>query len=1548
MSGTTTTVKVTQPSSRVIINNPNPATPVRVTTGGQQPFRVESAADVLILSPPQDGEVLTWNGAAGIFNLQIPPAAQGTALAQAAFNQANSANILAQAAFNEANSANILAQAAFNKANTGTSIGNVNNAITIVTGPGLTVNSITTFTVVANGTFVLDANAASIGAPGIVQLNDTLLSNSNTQAATANAANALDTLLIEVNTFAQGAYNTANSAENLALSSFSEANGFQSVINSAFATANVAFSAYNRANSSIAGQLTFITTPGLTVNTGTSITFSPNATIVFGANAATTTQVGVVQLTDNVDSNLVTTAATANSVNTVWAIAQSAFSEANAFQSVINSAFATANVTSSIYPTVNSHTNLIASVFAEANGFQSVINSAFATANVAFSAYANANAALAEANAFQSVINSAFATANVAFSAYGRANASIGQQTTYIANTSQPGLTVNNGVTITLTGNNTLILGANAATTAEVGVVQLTDVVTSQSTTTAGTANAVNTVWATAQAAFVIANDALNLAESAFNKANSGGGSGGSLTVTYIANPGLTVNSGTSLTISGNGTVVFAANAATVNEVGIVQLTDNVDANLTTTAATANSVNTVWATAQAAFQQANTAENAATAAFAEANGFQSIINSAFSRANVSPSLGSITVTATSGLAVGGGSTLTLTSNGTFALTGNAATTGAVGVVQLTDVVTSTSATTAGTANAVNTVWATAQAAFVEANAFQSVINSAYATANVVITAYSNANAALAEANAFQSIINSAYSTANTAMGGYAEANAFQSIINSAFAKANTSVQKQTDVMTGVLTVGSLTSVGNINGAYVDANIGVTISNANGTLRQTQYETSGSIRWGEGASGDIENAAYVIFSSNAQFTGQTVISFNTTKGSNTINLVPGMYVYGTNVAPLTQITSISTNVSVTFSLGLLGNTANQQLFYFANNAGSLYEIWSYNDFGNTVAPWILVQRSNGLMTVQNLISNTWVSATQIYENGVEIGTGLQSAYNLINSTTNLVTGAYANANAALAEANGFQSIINSAYSRANVSPSLGSITVTATSGVAVGGGSTATLTSNGTFALTGNTATTGAVGVVQLTDSVTSTSTTTAATANAVNTAWAYAQSAFARANVSPSLGSITVTATGGVAVGGGSTATLTSNGTFALTANAATTAQVGVVELTDVVTSTSTTTAATANAVNTVWAYAQSAFARANVVGSVDSITVTATGGIAVGGGSTQTITSNGTFALTGNAATTGAAGVVQLTDSVLSTSATTAATANAVNTAWATAQSAFYEANAFQSVINSAFATANVAFSAYAQANVVITAYSNANAALAEANAFQSIINSAYSTANTAMGGYVEANAFQSIINSAYSTANTAMGGYVLANTLQQQYNPANNVVNMSGNANTHGVGSTVAYANGNFANIGDAQFGTTLVRIQTGSSANTYNLSTTGANSTSNVYGSINQIQLGNNFVYFFTAKIVARDVTNMFAKIWEVKGGIKNVVGAKSTTPVSNTNIMGTPIINIIAADNGTNNWTIGPSVDFANNALIFQATGSANTTNWVARVDLVEVG
>lgn len=93
--------------------------------------------------------------------------------------------------------------------------------------------------------------------------------------------------------------------------------------------------------------------------------------------------------------------------------------------------------------------------------------------------------------------------------------------------------------------------------------------------------------------------------------------------------------------------------------------------------------------------------------------------------------------------------------------------------------------------------------------------------------------------------------------------------------------------------------------------------------------------------------------------------------------------------------------------------------------------------------------------------------------------------------------------------------------------------------------------------------------------------------------------------------------------------------------------------------------------------------------------------------------------------------------------------------------------------------------------------------------------------------------------------------------------------------------------------------------------------------------------------NALYMFKGQVGARDIHNNNSKVWSVEGGLKT--GAGNTM-----NYIGTPIINIIAGDNGTNNWIMNLLIDAPNANMIINGSGSTNTINWVSRIDITEIG
>ena len=282
--------------------------------------------------------------------------------------------------------------------------------------------------------------------------------------------------------------------------------------------------------------------------------------------------------------------------------------------------------------------------------------------------------------------------------------------------------------------------------------------------------------------------------------------------------------------------------------------------------------------------------------------------------------------------------------------------------------------------------------------------------------------------------------------------------------------------------------------------------------------------------------------------------------------------------------------------------------------------------------------------------------------------------------------------------------------------LTAVTATANAALPKAGG---TMTGNIVFAAGQPTATTSTKGIVQLTDSTTSTSVTTAATSNAVKTAKDVADAALPKAGGTMT-GAITLPADPTLAlqastkqyvdtVAGANVAnsllktggTMTGPIVFDATQAKASTTGYGITQLTDSTTSTSITTASTPAAVKVAKDAADAAQTTATAAlpksgGTMTGAIVLAADPVsalqpttkqyvdtAVSGSVSNALLKTGgtmTGAIVFDAsqakASTGAYGITQLTDSVNSTSITTAATANAAKTANDLASSANTIAN--------------------------------------------------------------------------------------------------------------------------------------------------------------------------------------------------------------------------------------------------------------------------------
>ena len=403
-----------------------------------------------------------------------------------------------------------------------------------------------------------------------------------------------------------------------------------------------------------AGYGNSITIPVLVVDAKGRLTSVTDTAIRSG----TTSQTGIVQLTDSISSTSITTAATPAAVKTTYDLASTgsttataAFTQANTSTVLAQGAFDKANQTAQLAFTTVSANGV--SLVADANTDTLTITSTMA------------NGVFITGTAGTDTIDIGLLDSGVTATGYG-------------SDVTVPTFVVDAKGRITSASNTTIRSG----TTSQTGIVQLTDSISSTSTTTAGTPASIKTAYdlastgsttataafAHANGAFGVANTATTSAQAAFDKANqtaqlafttvSANGTNlvadantDTLTITTAAANGIFItgtagtdtidigllDSGVTATGYGDsvsvptfvvdtkGRLTSASNTAirsgTTSQTGIVQLTDSISSTSTTTAATPAAV-------KSAYDLATTTSTTASAAFAHANGAFGVANSA--------------------------------------------------------------------------------------------------------------------------------------------------------------------------------------------------------------------------------------------------------------------------------------------------------------------------------------------------------------------------------------------------------------------------------------------------------------------------------------------------------------------------------------------------------------------------------------------------------------------------------------------------------------------------------------------------------------------------------------------------------------------------------------------------------------------------------------------------------------------------------------------------------------------------------------------------------
>jgi len=358
----------------------------------------------------------------------------------------------------------------------------------------------------ANGAFT-KANTTNDLAYLIYSYANTSYTQANNAASFANGAftraNTTNDLAYIIYSYANTSYTQANNAASFANGAFSRANSAASFANGAFTTANNAFNVANAAF--------------FQANNAFNVT-----NVVFGvANSAASFANGAFV-----------------SANSAASFANGAFNAANSAASFANGAFTKANTTNDLAYIVYAYAN---TGYAQANSAASFANGVFTTANAALpKSGGTLTGDITGANAtFQNIsaqgnftingvtvynsdvftLNSGAATnQNGIFSNYrpsGSSNAAI----RWNESTLSWGIRdVNNTDTSTAYAN--VVTSNTTSSTTRSGIVQLTDSISSTSTTTAATPNSVKTSYDLAQGSFNLANT-LVYTSGAFDRANS-------------------------------------------------------------------------------------------------------------------------------------------------------------------------------------------------------------------------------------------------------------------------------------------------------------------------------------------------------------------------------------------------------------------------------------------------------------------------------------------------------------------------------------------------------------------------------------------------------------------------------------------------------------------------------------------------------------------------------------------------------------------------------------------------------------------------------------------------------------------------------------------------------------------------------------------------------------------------------------------------------------------------------------------------------------------
>jgi plastocyanin len=357
-------------------------------------------------------------------NASFIQANSANTLAANSYIQANSANVLAANSYIQANLANAMAYAAFAKANTGgsgSSSGYLANSIIYANTNGYlsNVSSLQFFS--SNNTLVTTNITLSSGSGGIITFSDgttqaTAASGASTDAFARTQSNSAFLQANSANTLAANSYIQANAA-------FIQANSANTLAANSYIQANASFIQANSANTLAANS--YIQANASFIQANSANTLAANSYIQANASFIQANSANTLAANSYIQANA--SFIQANSANTLAANsyiqANASFIQANSANTLAANSYIQANAS---FIQANSANTLAANSYIQANSANTLAANSYIQANASFiqansantlaaNSYIQANASFIQANSANTLAANSYIQANASF-----------------------------------------------------------------------------------------------------------------------------------------------------------------------------------------------------------------------------------------------------------------------------------------------------------------------------------------------------------------------------------------------------------------------------------------------------------------------------------------------------------------------------------------------------------------------------------------------------------------------------------------------------------------------------------------------------------------------------------------------------------------------------------------------------------------------------------------------------------------------------------------------------------------------------------------------------------------------------------------------------------------------------------------------------------------------------------------------------------------------------------------------------------------------------